>query len=90
MADKKFFNPEMEAKSILEDHTSAFLNVACHDEDIVAMTIDELFEETYDECAYILTQRFLDGEYNIKEYYLVRNALAKLLDQLIQREDYSV
>lgn len=89
MSNKKFFNPETEAMSVLADHTRAFLDVYCPDEDINAMNTEQLFEETYNECARILAQRFLDGKYNIKEYYLVRNALSKLLDKLVQREDYS-
>jgi hypothetical protein len=86
MNDKKHFCPEIEAKDILADHTEGFLNISCEEDAINSMTTEEMFEEMYKECAYILTSKYIEGDYTIKEYYLVRAELAKLLDELVSRE----
>ncbi len=87
MNDKKVFHPNIEALDILEAHTEGYLNISREEDVINSMSTEEMFEEMYRECAFILTSKFVDGDYTIKEYYLVRAELAKLLNSLYERED---
>lgn len=73
-----FFDAESEAINILEEHTKAYMCAALPEFD----TNKELYECVNEECAFILTQRFVHGGYTPMQYNAVRNELAKLLWRL--------
>lgn len=70
------FNPASEARSIIQRHTEAVMHCAHCEFD----NERELFEFMMGECAFILTQDFLEGKYTPMEYNAIRNELAKLLN----------
>lgn len=87
MAIPKTFNPKIEAEEILCLHTQEFLTaVSIPKDSIAAMYADDMLDIMFDGCANILTERLINGRYNLREYYLVRSWLADLINEIDRRE----
>lgn len=69
-----------EAHGIIREHTAAYMTAI----EYLPTSISELYEDMVDECAYILSQKFIDGEYTPMEYNAIRNELGKLLWNLFE------
>lgn len=70
----KFFDPTYEALSIIAEHTQGFMMST----DYVPETNMNLMDAMMHECAFILTDKWLDGDYTPMEYNAVRNELAHI------------
>lgn len=77
---------DFEARTVLYEHTNAVMS-SCVTE--FKSNLDML-DYTANECAYILTERLLEGKYTPMQYNAIRNKLAKLLwdvfDPYIEKE----
>jgi hypothetical protein len=80
----KFFDPAIEAREILTEHTVAHLTVTYPE--IAKMSLEDMFDDLYEGIGYVLSEYFAEGKYSIKEYFEIRNELAKLLSKLWERE----
>ena len=66
---------DFEARTILYEHTNAVMSCGTTEFD---SNLDML-DFTAHECAYILTERMLEGKYTPMQYNAIRNKLAQLL-----------
>jgi hypothetical protein len=69
---------EFEARLIIAKHTAAYM-LSCN---YIPESMQDMWEDMADECAYILTEKFLNGEYTPIQYNSIRNQLAKMLDNI--------
>ena len=81
------FDAAHEAFKILHEHTAAYISGVHAEFD----SNGDMFEAVNSECAFILTQYFVEGKYTPMQYNAVRNELASLLWKLfgnaIEAED---
>lgn len=74
------------AINIFEKHTEAYFSIGMDNDDINAMTVEDMHNEISSELAFILTDAWVKGEYTTREYYLIRAELAKLLDTILAHD----
>jgi hypothetical protein len=78
-------NHETEAKKIIYDHTTGYLYEWYDTDEIINnMTHDEMCEIIRDECGFILAEKWINGEYNTRDYFAIRNELGKLIDKITE------
>ena len=65
-----------EARKIIMAHTEGVMNCGCYE----PKSNDELCQFMLHECAYILTEEFLEGKYTPMQYNAIRNEVAKILN----------
>lgn len=82
MEDK--LNIHQEARRIIKDHTEGFMNGTQYKPD----DEDELWETMLSECAFILTEDFLDGKYTPMQYNDIRNEVAEILTNIFTPASY--
>lgn len=70
-----------EAQGIIRDHTAAYMTAVEYKPE----SVRDLYEDMVEECAYILAQKFIDGEYTPMEYNAIRNELGKLLWSVFEK-----
>ena len=75
-------NYKYEAEKILQEHTEAVMRCTS---DMSFDCEDEMFDLVMRECAFILTQKLIEGEYTPLQYNEVRNALAALLNKIFKQ-----
>lgn len=75
------------AEHILAEHTAAYF-CAGYDTEVILkeMTVDEMHEIIANECGFILSQKWIEGKYSTREYFAIRNELAKLLDGILAHD----
>ena len=73
-------NIEFEARRIIAMHTAGYMASVNY----VPESMHDMWENMIDECAYILTEKFLDGEYTPMQYNNIRNTMAKMLDDIFE------
>lgn len=74
-------NYNLEARNIICKRTEAFIfgiNFECDDN-------QALYNLMVEECAFILTEKLLDGTYTPMQYNAVRNELAKMLWNVFEK-----
>lgn len=74
-------NYSLEARNIIYQHTEAFIsgiNFECKDN-------HTLYDRMVAECAFILTEKLLDGTYTPMQYNAIRNELAKMLWNVFEK-----
>ena len=64
-----------EARKILYEHTAAVMSCCITQFD----SNQDMLEDITKECAFILTEHLLDGDYTPMQYNAIRNELAQLL-----------
>lgn len=75
------------AENILTEHTVAYFSVGYDTEVILnEMTVSEMHEIISKECGFILSQKWIEGEYSTREYFAIRNELATLLDGILAHD----
>lgn len=74
-------NYSYEARKIIHEHTVAMISSSEYNPE----SNEKLLEFMTDECAFILSEHFMDGEYNPMEYNAIRNELARLLWSLFEK-----
>lgn len=77
MEIKKDIN--FEARMIIADHTEGMMSCTSSYEPESHM---EFWEYMLSECAFILSEKFLDGNYTPMEYNAIRNELAKIINAI--------
>lgn len=85
---KELFLVEEEAKRILVEHTSSYMQGI--EIDPAEYTDEEIVEEMYEECSCILTNDLLNGKYTLKQYVAVRNKLGELIFSLLPSEEIKI
>ena len=73
-------NPKHLARRIIHQHTEAFMSSV----EFRPKNNRELYDEMVDNCAFILTEKFLNGELTPMEYNDTRNELAGLLWKIFE------
>ena len=69
---------DLEARKIVADHTEGVMSCGSPEfEDNM-----ELWEFMLSECAFIISEKFLEGKYNPMEYNAVRNKVAYILNKI--------
>ena len=81
-ANNSKFNAHFEARAIIQHHTCSVMNCGNYN----PMNEDELYDFMLEECAYILTENFLDGRFTPMEYNAIRNELAQIIFELFNPE----
>lgn len=74
------------AISLIEEHTEAYFSVGRSADTIDSMTVEEMHEEISSELAFILTDKWVKGEYTTREYYHIRASIADILDTILKRD----
>ena len=75
------------AENILAEHTTAYFNVGYDTEVILnEMTVEEMHTSIANECGFILSQMWIEGKYSTREYFAIRNEIAKLLDGIFTHD----
>lgn len=74
-------DPKVAARRIISDHTAAYIS-GIHFEPKDAT---ELWEVMVEECAFILTEDFLDGKYTAMQYNAIRNELSDILNGIFNK-----
>ena len=69
------FNAKDAAKSIIIEHTNAYMQAVHAEFD----NNRDMMETMYMECSYILTDCLLEGKYSPMQYNAVRNELGKMI-----------
>ena len=73
--DIKYFNAKAQALDILCEHNTAILSgIHCK-----FNSNQDMLDVTTEECAFILTNRLVEGKYTPMQFNAVRNELAELL-----------
>ena len=67
------------AELILCEHTNGVMSCTS---DLAFDNISDMWEFTLEECAFILTSKFMEGVYNPMEFNAIRNELSKLINEL--------
>ena len=67
-----------EAKNIIAEHTEAVMCTGKY----VPESHEEFYGFMIEECAFLLTEKFLDGQYNPMEYNAIRNEIAQALGDI--------
>ena len=68
-------NINAEARSIIHQVTTSMMKSVDFNPD----NHDDLYDCMVEECAFILSERFLDGVYTPLQYNRLRNTIAKML-----------
>lgn len=74
-------NYSLEARNIICNRTEAFIfghNLECDNN-------QALYDIMVEECAFILTEKLLDGTYTPMQYNAIRNELAKMLWNVFEK-----
>ena len=73
--DNKYFDAKAQALDILCEHNTAILSgIHCE-----FSSNEDMLDVTTEECAFILTNRLVEGKYTPMQFNAVRNELAELL-----------
>lgn len=75
---------KQEARRIIKEHTEGFMNGTQYKPE----DEDELWETMLSECAFILTEDFLDGKYTPMQYNDIRNEVAEILTRIFTPASY--
>lgn len=70
-----------EARKIIAAHTEGVMNCGCYEPE----SSDELWGFMLQECALILTEKFIEGEYNPMQYNNIRNEVTKIINNIFSR-----
>ena len=70
---------KLQAKLILCEHNAEIMS---HTSDASFIGVNDMWEFTLSECAFILTEKMLEGKYNPMEFNSIRNELSKLINDL--------
>lgn len=73
-------NAKLTARQIISEHTEATMNCT----EYHPKNDRELYDIMVGECAFILTEKLLDGELTPMEYNDVRNELADILWKIFE------
>lgn len=71
----KAIDPTHEAEKILREHSEGVMSCCTMEFD----SNEEMLEATISECAFILTNKLVEGKFTPMQYNAVRNELGKLL-----------
>ena len=71
-----------EAKNILYRHSEGVMSCTS---DLTFDSVQNMLEFTIQECAWILTDDFLEGKYNPIQFNAIRNELAKLINDIFEK-----
>ena len=74
-------NYNLEARNIICKHTEAIILGAS----VEYNSNQDLYDFTVEQCAFILTEKLLDGTYTPMQYNAVRNELAKMLWNVFEK-----
>lgn len=77
---KKNIDPKLAAKQIIAEHTAAYMSACIYKPDDAT----ELWETMIQECSFILTENFLNGEYTPMQYNAIRNWLADIINGIFK------
>lgn len=78
---------KFEAERLICEHTEAMITGVIAEFN----TTSELCDYMISECAWILTRKFLEGEYTPLEYNAIRNELTKIFEKKFSIEsDYEI
>lgn len=86
--EKELFLVEEEAKRIFTEHTKSYMQGI--EIDPAESTDEEIVEDMYEECSYILTNDLLDGKYTLNQYVAIRNKLGELIFSLLPSEEKNI
>ena len=72
----------LQARIIIRKHTAGYMSSAIYKPE----NATELWETMIQECAYILTEDFLNGKYTPMQYNAIRNELANVLNGIFAKD----
>lgn len=68
-----------QAELILCEHNNGVMSCTS---DLTFDNIQDMWEFTLEECAFILTNKLLEGKYSPMQFNAIRNELAKLINNI--------
>lgn len=74
-------NYNLEARNIICEHTEAIILSTNVERD----SNQDLYDFTVEQCAFILTEKLLNGTYTPMQYNAIRNELAKILWDVFEK-----